>query len=84
MPSTDGQGWQQFAAMAADRHNAPMGDYSALWQWSVDHPARFWRAVWEYFDIRVMAPTNSNRLLPLNFFGGRTLTATASFMKEIL
>ncbi len=52
MPSTDGHGWQQFAAMAADRHNAPVGDYSALWQWSVDHPARFWRAVWEFFDIR--------------------------------
>jgi hypothetical protein len=38
----------------------------------------------EYFDISVTAPTNANRVLPLNFFGGRALTATASFMKENL
>ncbi|WP_264001112.1 AMP-binding protein, partial [Mycolicibacterium gadium] len=23
-----------------------------MWQWSVDHPARFWRALWEHFDVR--------------------------------
>ncbi len=44
--------WRQFAATAAARRGAPAGDYNDLWQWSVDHPARFWRAVWEYFDIR--------------------------------
>ena len=43
--------WSRFAATAAARHGAPTGDYRSLWQWSVDHPARFWRAVWEYFDI---------------------------------
>ena len=43
--------WRRFAATAAARHGAPTGDYRSLWQWSVDHPARFWRAVWEYFDI---------------------------------
>jgi Flp pilus assembly protein TadG len=32
----------------------------------------------------ITAPTNTNRVLPLNFFGGRTLTATASFMRENL
>ena len=44
--------WRRFAALAADRYGAPDGDYPQLWQWSVDHPARFWRAVWEFFDIR--------------------------------
>jgi acetoacetyl-CoA synthetase len=43
--------WRRFAATAAARHGAPTDDYRSLWQWSVDHPARFWRAVWEYFDI---------------------------------
>ena len=43
--------WRRFAATAAARHGAPVGDYHDLWQWSVDHPARFWRAVWEFFDI---------------------------------
>ena len=42
--------WRRFAAAAA-AHGAPAGDYESLWQWSVDHPARFWRAVWEFFDV---------------------------------
>lgn len=36
-----------------------------------------------YFEVRVSAPTDSNRALPLRFFGGQTLTASAVFMKEI-
>ena len=42
--------WRRFAAAAVAR-GAPAGDYESLWQWSVDHPARFWRAVWEFFDV---------------------------------
>lgn len=42
--------WRRFAAASA-HYGAPTGDYPALWQWSVDNPARFWRAVWDYFDI---------------------------------
>ena len=44
--------WRRFAAAAAADHGAPTADYAALWQWSVDNPARFWRALWEFFDIR--------------------------------
>lgn len=40
-------GWQRFAAAVG----APARDYADLWQWSVDNPARFWRAVWDYYDI---------------------------------
>jgi acetoacetyl-CoA synthetase len=43
--------WCRFADAAAERHGAPTGDYGQLWQWSVDSPARFWRALWEYFDV---------------------------------
>lgn len=42
--------WRRFAVASAHL-GAPNSDYPALWQWSVDHPARFWRAIWEYFDI---------------------------------
>jgi acetoacetyl-CoA synthetase len=37
----------RFHAFAA-QHGAPRGDYSTLWQWSVDEPAAFWSAL---FDI---------------------------------
>lgn len=37
----------------------------------------------DYFEVRVSAPTDANRVLPLTVFRGQTLTATAVFMKEI-
>jgi acetoacetyl-CoA synthetase len=43
--------WRRFATAAAAGYGAPSGDYADLWQWSVDNPARFWRAVWDYFDV---------------------------------
>ncbi len=51
MPSTEPQ-WKTFAATTAAQHGAPADGYQQLWQWSVDHPARFWRALWEHFDVR--------------------------------
>ncbi|MCX6484545.1 MAG: acetoacetate--CoA ligase [Mycobacterium sp.] len=42
--------WHRFA----DAVGAPR-DYAVLWQWSVDNPARFWRAVWEFFEIQATA-----------------------------
>ena len=56
-PATNQPRWLHFADTAASRHGADTGSgtlqdrYDRLWQWSVDHPARFWRAVWEHFDI---------------------------------
>jgi acetoacetyl-CoA synthetase len=44
--------WRRFAATAAKRYGAADGEYADLWQWSVDHPARFWRAVWDFFELR--------------------------------
>ncbi|AQT79264.1 acetoacetate--CoA ligase [Mycolicibacterium litorale] len=44
--------WRRFARTTAAQHGAPDGGYPELWRWSVDHPAQFWRAVWEYFDVR--------------------------------
>jgi hypothetical protein len=27
------------------------GDYNALGQWSLDHPADFWRQVWQFTGV---------------------------------
>lgn len=27
-------------------------NYHALWQWSVDNPADFWKSVWQFFEIK--------------------------------
>jgi acetoacetyl-CoA synthetase len=32
------------------------GDYAALWRWSVDDLAGFWRSIWDYFEIITHEP----------------------------
>ncbi|MEV4509472.1 acetoacetate--CoA ligase [Dactylosporangium sp. NPDC049525] len=31
-------------------------DYQHLWQWSVDHPAVFWQAIWDHFEVVAHQP----------------------------
>jgi acetoacetyl-CoA synthetase len=40
-----------FARFVQQRTGTPMADYHSLWQWSVDNPAAFWGALWEYFEL---------------------------------
>jgi acetoacetyl-CoA synthetase len=40
-----------FARFVQERTGAALPDYHSLWQWSVDDPAAFWGALWEYFDL---------------------------------
>ena len=40
-------------------------------------------AVGEYIEIQVTAPSESNNMLPLRFFRGKVLDASAVVMKEI-
>ncbi|MEM6558578.1 MAG: acetyl-coenzyme A synthetase N-terminal domain-containing protein, partial [Myxococcota bacterium] len=41
-----------FAEWASSHHDAPVGtDYAALWRWSVRDPNRFWRAIWDWFEV---------------------------------
>lgn len=54
--------WRKFAD-AARRYGAPSGGYAELWQWSVDEPARFWRAVWDYFDVGPEPPDDDAAVL---------------------
>jgi len=35
-----------FAARVATNHGAALGDYSALYRWSVENPEAFWRELW--------------------------------------
>ncbi|MEO0346382.1 MAG: acetoacetate--CoA ligase [Pseudomonadota bacterium] len=41
----------RFAAALGDDYNGPSDDYAALWQWSVDDPGRFWRALARHYDV---------------------------------
>jgi len=36
-----------FAARVGARHGVDVATYDALWRWSIDHKADFWREVWD-------------------------------------
>lgn len=40
-----------FARFAETRLSVALPDYPAQWRWSVDDPAAFWGAVWDYFAL---------------------------------
>ena len=40
------------SAMAALMREVGAEDYNALWQWSVEDPGRFWRTVWDKYEIQ--------------------------------
>lgn len=53
----------RFTDLARSRSGRDLADYDALWQWSVDRPAEFWRAVWDFFDLDAIAATADGRPL---------------------
>ncbi len=44
------QGWLDHT------HGVATADYEQLWLWSVEHPSRFWAALWEFFEVKASAP----------------------------
>lgn len=41
----------RFARWLAARHGVDIESYQQLWRFSVDRPAEFWCAVWDFFDV---------------------------------
>ncbi|WP_372791298.1 acetoacetate--CoA ligase [Paraconexibacter sp.] len=42
----------RYATWVRERHGVEVGDYAALWQWSVDELDTFWASIWEYFAVQ--------------------------------
>ncbi|MEW2014378.1 acetoacetate--CoA ligase [Rhodococcus sp. NPDC076796] len=41
-----------FARFVEQRHDVLLPDYPALWRWSTNELELFWRAVWDFFEVR--------------------------------
>lgn len=52
---------RQFAQWLETRHGLVFPDYEELWRWSVTDLEAFWRAIWDYNDVR--SPTPFARVL---------------------
>ena len=50
-----------FAALVRERHGVDARAYESLHRWSVQHPAEFWTAVWDFTGV--LAQTRGDRAL---------------------
>lgn len=61
-------------------------DYNAMWRWSVDDLEGFWRAIWDFFDIRAsVAPDRmlSKRQMPgMEWAPGAMLNYTDNILRH--
>ena len=55
-PPADAWDTTRLGRFAAKYHANAVGDYEALWQWSVDQPGEFWQSVWDDFDVQASGP----------------------------
>jgi acetoacetyl-CoA synthetase len=65
---------------------SPAGiDYRDLWQWSVDHPADFWSAIWDFFEVegtRGGGPVLSGQMPLVSWFEGSTLNYARNALRH--
>lgn len=76
-----------FAEAVGRRHGLDVGtDYQALWEWSVEDVARFWGAVWDYFDLPTRphdAPVLAQDAMPgAVWFPDSTVNFTAEVFRD--
>ena len=75
----------KFSAAVAHEHGLALhaggalrsSDYEKLWRWSIDHPEKFWPAVWKFVGLRgepgEVALENAGQMPGARFFPGGTL-----------
>jgi len=69
----------RFMTWLADGRGPRFGGYEELWQWSVTHPALFWAAVWDYFEVLgewdhdVASVLTGDTMPDVHWFPGATL-----------
>ncbi|MCB9449545.1 MAG: acetoacetate--CoA ligase [Flavobacteriales bacterium] len=70
---------ESFRVWLSEKQNVSCNTYQDLWQWSVDHVADFWEALWKYFDVQSHTPCQqvldqpAETLLGSQWFTGATL-----------
>jgi acetoacetyl-CoA synthetase len=62
-------------------------DYAALYAWSIEEPAEFWAAVWEFCGIRAAAPYHNvlrdgSRMPGAKWFEGARLNFAENLLEH--
>jgi acetoacetyl-CoA synthetase len=47
---------RRYMRWLAEERGVEVGDYDALWRWSVDDLEGFWQSIWGFFDVQAAQP----------------------------
>ncbi|HEY5366670.1 MAG TPA: acetoacetate--CoA ligase [Casimicrobiaceae bacterium] len=75
----------RFARAVEPQAKRPLPDFAALWQWSVDDIASFWRAVWDFGGVIASTPPTQTLIEPARMPGARFFEGAAlNFAENLL
>ena len=75
-----------FREQVNERHGLALADYADLYQWSVDHSADFWAAMWAYGEILHsrrydMVVDDANKMPGAQWFAGARLNFAENLLR---
>src|SRR6187399_3281248 len=75
-----------FMRWIEDQWRPGLADYSALYQWSLDEPAKFWEAVWRFCGVVHSQPwdavvTDFDKLPGAKWFPGSRLNFAENLLR---
>ncbi|MBO0132239.1 acetoacetate--CoA ligase [Agrobacterium sp. Rnr] len=75
-----------FREWCAYSHCTPMADHSALHRWSIDEPGDFWRALWDYYEVKgwpgPRSLVNGSDMMAARFFPDGTLNFAQNLLSR--
>ncbi|MCP5118369.1 MAG: AMP-binding protein, partial [bacterium] len=77
----------EFIRAVAERHGAPVSDFGSLYSWSINEPAAFWGAVWEFCGVVASQPATEvvrdlNRMPGAQWFVGARLNFAENLLRR--
>lgn len=75
-----------FMRAVAERWRINLGDFAALYHWSIDEPARFWQSVWDFCGIVASRPgdevvVNFDKMPGARWFPGARLNFAENLLR---
>lgn len=73
-----------FSRFVESRVGVSVPDYQSLWRWSVDDPAAFWGALWDYFDLgeRTEQVLSGDEMPDVRWFPGSRLNYVSQIARQ--
>ncbi len=78
---------RQYQLFLIDQYNLSFKDYEALWAWTAQNPAEFWKSLWSFFDIIEHTPylevMNKTEMPGIQWFEGSMINYSEHLFRHM-